>query len=409
MKNEERNEIQNLQQVNQPYDYLIVGGGMVAAYAVQGIREYDKMGSIGVISTDMDVPYTRPALSKKLWTDDDFTQEEIPLDTEKNGVELKLETAVTEINRDQKTVRLSDGSILSYDKLLLATGSEPIEIEGPNDDRAIFFRSWEDYRKLRAYSGNNNHIIVVGGGYIGTELAAGLIQNDTKVTLVYPDEVLGEKQFPEEITREYEGAFREAGVQMMNGKRADSYRKDGDKIIVTLDDGQEIEGDALVSGLGVSPRTDLAEESGLKVDDGVIVDQYLRTSDPNIYAAGDIATYPDEILGSNRIEHVDHARNSGETVGKVMAGSDEPYTYTPYFYSVVFDISWKAIGTLDSELETMIDEVGEGKVVYYLKDNKPAGILLWNVEADLDEVRSILDNPPSDPSQLKGAIQEKED
>src|SRR5699024_3413657 len=144
----------------------------------------------------------------------------------------------------------------------------------------IFFRSWEDYRKLRAYSGNNNHIIVVGGGYIGTELAAGLIQNETRVTFVYPEEVLGEKQFPEEITKEYEQPFREAGVQMMNGKRADSYRKDGDKIIVTLDDGQEIEGDALASGLGVSPRTDLAEESGLKVDDGVIVDQYLRTSDP---------------------------------------------------------------------------------------------------------------------------------
>lgn len=409
MQNQPENEVQRTQQANQPYDYLIIGGGMVAAYAANGIREQDKMGTIGILSADVDAPYTRPALTKKLWTDEEFTEDQVSLNTEETGAEIELETVVTAINRDMHTVQLEDGTVIGYTKLLLATGSEPAKINGPEDERAIFFRNWTDYRKLRELSGHNRHILVIGGGYIGAELAAGLVQNQTKVTLIYPDETLGSKQFPEEIAKEYEAAFQKASVTLVNEKRATSYRKEDDKLVLTLDDGTELEGDAIVSGLGVSPRVSLAKESGLKVEDGVVVDEYLRTEDPDIYAAGDIAAYPDKILGENRIEHVDHARNSGEAVGKAMAGLDEPYTHTPYFYSVVFDISWKAIGTLDPELDTLIDKVGDGKVVYYLKANKPVGILLWNVEADLDNVRNILSNPPADPTALKGAIQEKED
>lgn len=405
---EELNEVQQMQQANQPYDYLIIGGGMVAGYAVKGIREQDKTGSIKILSTDKDVPYTRPALTKKLWTDESFTEDQVSLKTEEEvGVEIELETEVTAVNRDRHTVQLADGTVIGYRKLLLATGSEPTKLEGPESDHVLFFRSWEDYRKLRDYSGDNRHVLVVGGGYIGAELAAGLVQNNTRVTLIYPDEVLGSSQFPEEIAKEYESAFKEAGVEMMNGKRAESYRTEADGLVLTLDDGSELNGDAIAFGLGVSPRLSLAEESGLKVDDGVVVNEYLTTEDADIYAAGDIASYPDKILGQNRIEHVDHARHSGEAVGKSMAGAKEAYTHTPYFYSVVFDISWKAIGTLDPSLDTFIDEVDGGKVVYYLKDDKPVGILLWNVEADLDDVRELLKTPPADPADLKGALHEK--
>lgn len=405
---EELSEIQKMQQANQAYDYLIIGGGMVAGYAAKGIREQDGTGTIKILSNDKDVPYTRPALTKKLWTDDSFTDDQVSLNTtEETGAEIQLGAEVTAIDRARHTVQLADGSVIGYQKLLLATGSEPTKIEGPESDNVIFFRSWEDYRKLRAHSGDRQHVLVVGGGYIGAELAAGLIQNNTQVTLIYPDETLGASQFPEEIAQEYEAAFKEAGVKLVSGKRVETYRKEDDELVLTLDDETELNGDAVVFGLGVSPRVSLAEESGLKVDDGVIVDEYLRTEDPDVYAAGDIASYPDRILGQNRIEHVDHARHSGEAVGKAMAGSNEPYAHTPYFYSVVFDISWKAIGTLNPELDTLIDEADGGKVVYYLKEDKPVGILLWNVEADLDDVRSILNDPPADSSALKGAIREK--
>ncbi len=392
------------------YDYLFIGGGIAAGYAAEGIREVDKQGTIGILSSDQDGPYTRPALTKKLWTDDNFTTEDVTFDTaEKTQAAVFLETVVASIDREDKSVTTEDGKTYTYGKLLLATGGEPQTIEGPEDEHVIAFRSFEDYRKLRSFSGNDQHVIVVGGSYIGTELAANLKLNNTQVTFVYPQEVLGDNRFPIELAKEYEALYRDAGITMRNASRADSYKKVGDKLVLTLENGETIEGDTLVLGLGVEPRLRLAEEAGLDVDDGVLVNEYFQTSDPNIYAAGDISSYPDPILGRHRIEHVDHARKSGTTVGKNMAGANEPYDYTPYFYSDVFDLSWKAIGTLDPELAVFIDHVDDGKVAYYLKEDKPVGIVTWNVEPDLDKVRDVLKNPPADTHALRGLIRDQED
>lgn len=387
------------------YDYLLIGGGVASGYAAEGIREIDKVGSIGILSSDQDGPYTRPALTKKLWTDDDFTPKDVPFDTaEKTQSDVILETVVTEIDKENKTVTTHDGTVVSYDKLLLATGGEPQTLDGPEDEHVIAFRSFEDYRKLRRFSGNDQHVIVVGGSYIGTELAANLKLNNTQVTFVYPQDVLGDNRFPLELAKEFEARYRDAGITMKNASRADSYKKAGVKLVLTLENGETIEGDTLVLGLGVKPRLQLAKDAGLDVDDGVLVDEHFKTSDPNIYAAGDISSYPDPILGRHRIEHVDHARKSGTTVGKNMAGAKEAYNYTPYFYSNVFDLSWKAIGTLDPELAVFIDHVDDGKVAYYLENEKPVGILTWNVEPDLDKVRDVLRNPPNNPDDLKGLI-----
>lgn len=390
-------------------DYLIIGGGIAAGNAVAGIREEDKAGTIGIISADVDKPYERPALSKKLWTDDSFTEDQIFYDvSEDHQAALMLETEVVSINREAHTVTTNKGDTIKYKKLLIVTGGEPQTIEGPKDDKVYAFRSYQDYLKLRNLSGENQHIAVVGGSYIGTELAANLALNNTKVTLIYPQKILGDNRFPEEIAKEYEQTYKNHGIEMINETRAERYTKEADKFLLHLNTGTTVEADSIILGLGVSPVLDLAKDAGLEVDDGVIVNEYLRTSDPDIYAAGDIASYPDPILGRQRIEHVDHARNSGTAVGKVMAGLKEPYNYTPYFYSMVFDISWKAIGTLDPSLDLLIDEVDGGKVVYYLKEDKPVGILTWNIEPDLDQVRNLIDNPPVSSEELKGAIRNKE-
>lgn len=390
-------------------DYLIIGGGIAAGNAVAGIREEDKAGTIGIISADVDKPYERPALSKKLWTDDSFTEDQIFYDvSEDHQAALMLETEVVSINREAHTVTTNKGDTIKYKKLLIVTGGEPQTIEGPKDDKVYAFRSYQDYLKLRNLSGENQHIAVVGGSYIGTELAANLALNNTKVTLIYPQKILGDNRFPEEIAKEYEQTYKNHGIEMINETRAERYTKEADKFLLHLNTGTTVEADSIILGLGVSPVLDLAKDAGLEVDDGVIVNEYLRTSDPDIYAAGDIASYPDPILGRQRIEHVDHARNSGTAVGKVMAGLKEPYNYTPYFYSMVFDISWKAIGTLDSSFDLLIDEVDGGKVVYYLKEDKPVGILTWNIEPDLDQVRNLIDNPPVSSEELKGAIRNKE-
>lgn len=390
-------------------DYLIIGGGIAAGNAVAGIREEDKAGTIGIISADVDKPYERPALSKKLWTDDSFTEDQIFYDvSEDHQAALMLETEVVSINREAHTVTTNKGDTIKYKKLLIVTGGEPQTIEGPKDDKVYAFRSYQDYLKLRNLSGENQHIAVVGGSYIGTELAANLALNNTKVTLIYPQKILGDNRFPEEIAKEYEQTYKNHGIEMINETRAERYTKEADKFLLHLNTGTTVEADSIILGLGVSPVLDLAKDAGLEVDDGVIVNEYLRTSDPDIYAAGDIASYPDPILGRQRIEHVDHARNSGTAVGKVMAGLKEPYNYTPYFYSMVFDISWKAIGTLDPSFDLLIDEVDGGKVVYYLKEDKPIGILTWNIEPDLDQVRNLIDNPPVSSEELKGAIRNKE-
>ncbi|WP_080147213.1 NAD(P)/FAD-dependent oxidoreductase [Marinilactibacillus piezotolerans] len=390
-------------------DYLIIGGGIAAGNAVAGIREEDKAGTIGIISADVDKPYERPALSKKLWTDDSFTEDQIFYNvSEEHQAALMLETEATSINRQEHTVTTNKGDTVKYKKLLIVTGGIPKTIEGPEDDRVYAFRSYRDYKKLRNLSGDNQHIAVVGGSYIGTELAANLALNNTRVTLIYPQSTLGNNRFPEEIAAEYEQTYKDHGIKMISGTRAESYSKDGDEFVLALNNGETVRADSIILGLGVSPVLDLAKEAGLDVDNGVVVDEYLRTSDPDIYAAGDIASYPDPILGRQRIEHVDHARNSGTAVGKVMAGINHPYDYTPYFYSMVFDISWKAIGTLDPSLDVLIDEVDGGKVVYYLKDDKPVGILTWKIEPDLDQVRHLLDNPPASSEHLVGAIRSQE-
>ncbi|TPW78325.1 NAD(P)/FAD-dependent oxidoreductase [Schumannella sp. 10F1B-5-1] len=389
------------------YDYLIVGGGMVADAAARGIRELDHSGSIGILSADVDPPYTRPALSKKLWTDPDFEWDQVPLNTaEETGADLTLETLVSALDRDERQVSTSDGDVVGYGKLLLATGSVPHRLDAPDDDRIIHFRSEDDYLRLRREAGKGTHVAVVGGGYIGAELAAALVQNGARVTLVHPDDVLGGATFPASVAEVYEKLFVDAGVNLIAGRRAERAMVEGDGIVLQLDDGTAVGADLVVAGLGVSPATDLAEEAGLDVEDGVVVDAHLRTADERVWAAGDIALYPDAILGPTRVEHVDHATASGRTAGRAMAGAQEAYQHTPFLYSQVFGVRWEAVGELDAGLETLEDwiEPGASAVVYYLDGATPVGVLLWAVADRTDAARAVLADPPATRDELIGAI-----
>lgn len=300
------------------YQYLIIGGGMAADSAAHGIREIDKDGSIAILSADVDSPYPRPALSKKLWTDPEFI----------------------------------------WGKTDLSTAADT-------------------------------------AADTGAELAAALVQQGCEVSLVTPDPVLGSSQFPAQIASEYQKLFADAGVHLVTGHRVSSVRK-YENAEVTLDDGIILEADDVVAGLGATPVTNLAEDAGLTVDNGVVVDEYLRTDDPAIWAAGDIANYPDPVLGRTRVEHVDNATMMGKAAGRSMAGSDAPYTHTPMMYSQVFWVRWEAVGALDSSLETTAVEVGDGQVVYYLKDGKPVGVLLRNLPGRTDEAVKVLADPPED-------------
>ncbi|GAA4669602.1 NAD(P)/FAD-dependent oxidoreductase [Frondihabitans cladoniiphilus] len=374
------------------YDYVVIGGGMVADAAARGIRERDSSGSILILSEDVDQPYTRPALSKKLWTDPDFTPADNDLNTAADtGAEIRLETHVEGFDRAAKTISIDGGETIGYGRLLLATGGHPKTLDLPQDDRVIYFRTAADYRHLRALSGSGRHVAVVGGGYIGSEIAAALAQNDTRVTVIFPDADLGAATFPESVDKVFEKRFIDHGVALVPGRRLDGATPDGDGFVLTLDDGSTLKADGIVVGLGIEPNTGLAEAAGLEVDDGIVVDARLTTSDPAVFSAGDVANYPDPILGRRRVEHVDNAKEQGAAVGRIMAGSDEKYSHTPMYYSDVFDLGYEAVGKLDASLKTVEDwKDDDSVVVYYLDDGQPVGVLLWNVWDSTEKARKVL-------------------
>ncbi|MAM56768.1 MAG: FAD-dependent oxidoreductase [Salinicola sp.] len=393
----------------QRYDYLIVGAGMVAANAVQGIRERDADGTIGILGAEPNGPVTRPALSKKLWTDPEFGYDKIWMQPEQHAATtLHTDTRVTAIDRQRRTVTTDSGDTYGYGKLLLATGGAPVTLDLPRSERVRYFRTVEDYDCLRRLADQGLHVAVVGGSYIGTELAAALIQNGCRVTLIHPEDVLGGALFPPSVADRFHRAYLDAGVTLLGGRKISGGREADGKVTLALDDGASLAADAAVFGLGVEPCVALAEEAGLATDGGILVDDRLTTADAAIFAAGDVATYPDRILGRWHAEHVDNANRMGQTVGRIMAGSDEAYDHTPYFYSNVFDFAWKAVGRMDSSLEIVEDpgpQPDQG-IYYYLDDGRVVGVLLLNVDADrLDEAREVLaDKAPQRAETLVGRI-----
>jgi NADPH-dependent 2,4-dienoyl-CoA reductase/sulfur reductase-like enzyme len=236
------------------------------------------------------------------------------------------------------------------------------------------------------------------------------VQNGVQVTLVLDLEDVQEQMFPRALAATLTKAFADRGVTVVHGS-VDGGQEDDGGVRIRLGDGTSITADAAVIGVGVLPRTGLAEAAGLEVDNGVVVDEHLRTSDADVYAAGDVASYPDALLGRRRVEHVDHAEKSGEHAGKVMAGADEAYDYTPFFWSDILDYGYEAVGETSSRLDMVEDwkdgEIGTG-VVYYLTTGQVRGVLLWNVWDSVDQARALIEEtagtPVADPESLRGRI-----
>lgn len=383
------------------YDYVIIGAGVAAAKAVDGIRDVDDSGSILVLGAEPDPPVYRPVLSKDLWLKDDAAlEDETLLDGTADGVELRTDAEVTAVDPAAHTVALADGTSIDYGKLLLATGAEPRTLGLPAGPRVLAYRTAADYRQLRDLLGPDTHAVVVGGGYIGAEMAAALVQNDVKVTMVLPEDLVQARLFPERLARRITDALADHGVEVVHGSLDGGDSRD-DGVTVRLEDGTEIEADLAVVGVGVVPRTGLAEAAGLEVEDGIVVDSAMRTGAEDVYAAGDAVSYPDVRLGRRRVEHVDHAEKSGELAGRAMAGADATYEETPFFWSDLFDDGYEAIGDLDSRLEMVEDWQGEEEptdrgVVYYLDDGLVRGVLLWNVWDSVDAARDLLGKPLTD-------------
>ena len=370
------------------YRYLIVGGGMTGDSACRGIREHDESGSIAVFGAESHEPYSRPPLTKGLWTGKE--ESSIWRGTPDLGVELHPGVRIVRLDLDARTVTDDAGHEHSYERLLLATGGTPRQLPGGGDG-VIYYRTVDDYRHLRQLAGDGVRVTVIGGGFIGSEIAAALAMNDCVVTIVFPDPGIGAKLFPAELSAFVNDYYREKGVTVL----AEQLVEEVSGTSVRTKDGTTVDGEVIVAGLGIEPRVELAEEAGLDVDDGILVDEFGRVGGhDDVFAAGDVARFPVPALGgTRRVEHEDHANTHGRAVGANMAGADAPYHHLPFFYSDLFELGYEAVGDVDSRLDT-VEEWPEpnrkGVVAYVDGDGKARGFLLWDVWDKVDSARELI-------------------
>jgi NADPH-dependent 2,4-dienoyl-CoA reductase/sulfur reductase-like enzyme len=376
--------------------YIIVGGGMTAEAAMRGIREVDTQGTIVAIGSEPDPPYKRPPLSKGLWHGKPL--ERIWLNTDALGVDLRLGRTVRWIDRRARCIVDDRGDSYHYETLLLATGSSPRRLP-LDDDRIIYFRTLNDYRRLRQLAEVGRRFAVIGGGFIGSEIAAALASNGKAVSLIFPGEAIGESIFPPDLAHVVNDVYREHGVEVLTGTTVVGFRSSANGVALSLrgaEANHEIHVDGIIAGVGTLPNVDLAEQAGLTVKDGIVVDRFLHTSDPHIVAAGDVARFFDSSLGIwRRVEHEDNARTMGRHAGRAMAGVQAPYEHLPYFYSDLFELGYEAVGELDPTLERVADwtrPFREG-TIYYLRDGQVRGVLLWNVWGQVEAARELIRQP----------------
>jgi 3-phenylpropionate/trans-cinnamate dioxygenase ferredoxin reductase component len=375
------------------YRYLIVGGGMTADAAVRGIRDHDPDGSIGLVGEEPDPPYSRPPLSKALWQGKD--EASVWRGTEKFGVELSLGRRVVEVDLAGHLATDDQGGSYGYEKLLLATGGRPRRLPGDTGDDVVYFRRLPDYRRLRELADRSSSFVVLGGGFIGSELAAALNGAGCPVTLVFPEAGIGARLFPADLAASVNELYTGHGVDVRPGELVAGVERAGERLEVTLGGGGSLEADAVVAGLGIVSATELAEAAGLEVDDGIVVDEYGRADETgDVYAAGDVARFPATALGhSIRVEHEDQANSHGHAVGANMAGADAPYTHLPFFYSDLFELGYEAVGEVDSRRETVaewVEPMRTGVLTYLDETRRPRGFLLVDVWGKVDVATGLI-------------------
>jgi NADPH-dependent 2,4-dienoyl-CoA reductase/sulfur reductase-like enzyme len=379
---------------------VVIGGGLAGAKTVQALRDQGYAGQLTIVSAESDLPYERPPLSK------DYLLGKKPFEAAlvhpeewyaDHDVQLCREVRATAIDRTTSNVQLSDGSTLGYDRLVLATGSSArrLPIEGADAANVLTLRSHDDSDAIRATFGEGRRLVVIGAGWIGLEVAAAAREAGTSVTVVEAAAqpliaVLGEQ-----IGSVFAQLHREHGVDLRLGATIERIAvQDGRARAVVLADGSELPADDVVIGVGAAPNVELAEQAGLDVDNGVLVDSSLRTSDPAIYAVGDIANHDHPVLGRRvRVEHWANALNQPAIAAKSILGSDEPYENLPYFFSDQYDLGMEYLGLGDPQGRVLVrgDLAAREFVAFWLDDTEritaAMNVNVWDVP---DAVRPYI-------------------
>jgi 3-phenylpropionate/trans-cinnamate dioxygenase ferredoxin reductase subunit len=379
----------------QHYKYLIVGGGMTGDSAIRGIREVDPEGSIGLITAETYPPYDRPPLSKGLWKGKPL--EKIFRSTENKEVDIHLATFIKHLDAENKRLQDDQGKEYTYDKLLLATGGTPQRLPF-GKDQILYFRTLDDYKYLRSIADGSHRFAVIGSGFIGSEVAAALKMNNQDVIMLFPDEGIGGSMFPPDLSHFLNEYYREKGIEVLTNTIVSGVESQGRRLVLNVKSGQQVEVDHIVAGIGILPNTELARSAGLKVKGGIFVDQFLRSSYPDIFAAGDVASFYNPALAKRlRFEHEDNANNMGKLAGgnmaRTMMGTDLlSYDHLPFFYSDLFELGYEAIGELSPQMQIESDwkEPYKQGIVYYLDSGRVRGVLAWNTWGQMEAARGLI-------------------
>jgi NADPH-dependent 2,4-dienoyl-CoA reductase/sulfur reductase-like enzyme/nitrite reductase/ring-hydroxylating ferredoxin subunit len=353
---------------------LIVGGGAAGLACANELRRLGYQGSVTMLSADHDPPCDRPNLSKD-YLAGTAPEEWIPLRTDDwyrdNRIDLRLGVEVTAIDPEGRTVQFASGERLPFDKLLLATGAEPNRLSSPGFDGENVFtlRSLADARAIVAAAGSGKRAAVIGSSFIGLEAAASLRKRDVEVEVIAPENVPFERVLGAELGEFFQNLHQASGVRFHLGRVAASY----DGRTVTLSDGAKIDADFVLVGIGVRPRIGLAEAAGLSTGNGVLVDQYLETSASGIYAAGDIAAYPEPISGDRaRIEHWTVAERQGQVAAANMLGIRTKFDSAPFFWTEQYGVTLRYVGHAAPADMVKVDGdiTGRNATVRYFEDGR---------------------------------------
>lgn len=372
------------------FKYLIVGGGIAADAAVQGIRQIDREGRIGIISAEPNRPYDRPPLTKGLWKDN--SPKSIWRHAAAENAELFLGRTARELSFWRRQVTDDQGAGYRFEKLLLATGARPRFLPS-SPEAVLYYRTLEDFQRLRTLTEYREQFAIIGAGFIGAELAASLASIGKRVTMIFPGPGIGANIFPADLVSFLNDYYRQKGVDLLSEEKSLEVQSRKERAVVRTQSGKQLEFDAVVAGVGVEPNIELARDAGLRVENGIVVDEYLCTSHPEVYAAGDVAAFYSPALSRRlRVEHEDNAQTMGQWAGRNMAGIPHSYNHLPSFYSDLFDLGYEAVGELDPRRSTIAhwEEPFRKGTVYYHRQGQVRGVLLWNVWGQVEKARELI-------------------
>ena len=384
-----------------PLKYLLIGGGLASSQAAKQLRQFDPQATITLVTDDPHPPYDHPPLSK------DFLRGEMPKEKvffddpsfyETQKIELKLGTGVTKLTLGTKTAELSNGQSLRFDKALIATGGRPVHPKIPGADLpgVHYLRTLSDSMSLAAAATPGSFAVLIGAGFIGLEVAASLTQRGVQVTVVETGPHIWPRFADESLARVIQEHCTAKGIAFRTGESVTEIERQNEKFSVHLKSGAILPCHFVCIGVGIVPNVELAQQAGLTVDNGIVVDEYLQSSQPDVYAAGDVANYVDPLFGKRRrVEHWGHAEYSGQLAAQNMTGAHRPYDLLTYVWSDIFDLHLEFAGD-EKEHDQMLLRGKLEKlscIILYLKQHRLMAYFAINANnKDLPPLQKLIKN-----------------